>query len=286
MEAVHGLLPYWLSPSYGKHRNKTSLTIAGMDGLNSQSRNELPGSMVLDTYVHALGWDAIIEKLIEWVVNRESRYVCLCNVHSTVTAQSDPLLALALSQSDMVLPDGMPIAWMLRKNGFKKQPRIGGPDLMWKCTERFQQLGQSIFLYGSTIKTLEKLERAMYEKYPNLKIAGMVSPPFRDLSAEEEAAIADQINNSGAHALFVALGCPKQEVWMQRQRGKIMAVMFGFGAAFDFHAGNLRRAPYWMQRAGLEWLYRLAKEPSRLWRRYLVTNSKFLLSVLLSSKTR
>ena len=129
------------------------MTIAGMDGLNSQSRNELPGSMVLDTYVHALGWDAIIEKLIEWVVNRESRYVCLCNVHSTVTAQSDPLLALALSQSDMVLPDGMPIAWMLRKNGFKKQPRIGGPEQAKTLFERI--FGKTIDLGTEIVAAVE-----------------------------------------------------------------------------------------------------------------------------------
>jgi len=257
-----------------------------MSEKDSQSHEKIPGTMVLNTFVHALGWDEVIDKVTSWVGNGESRYVCLCNVHSSVTAQSDSEFAAVLSQSDLVLPDGMPIAWVLRKKGFKSQPRISGPDLMWKCAERLEQLGQSIFLYGSTTETLEKLERAMQEAFPRLRIAGAYSPPFRELSSEEEASIVDKINSSGAHALFVALGCPRQEIWMRRQRGRILAVMFGFGAAFDFHAGSVRRAPHWMQRSGLEWLHRFASEPRRLWRRYLVTNTKFLYSVLLGQYHR
>ncbi|MFK5947515.1 MAG: WecB/TagA/CpsF family glycosyltransferase [Methylococcales bacterium] len=246
----------------------------------SASPESIPYGMVLNTRVNALGWNEVVDKVSDWVVNGESRCVCLCNVHSTVTAQSDVEFASVLSQSDLVLPDGMPIAWVLRSRGFKNQPRISGPDLMWKCAEKFEFLQQSVFLYGSTEESLEKLKLVMNKAFPHLEIAGAVSPPFRTLSSEEEVDIVATINGSGAHALFVALGCPKQEQWMLDNRGIINAVMFGFGAAFDFHAGNIRRAPKWMQRSGLEWLHRLASEPGRLWRRYLVTNTKFLFSIL------
>ena len=251
-----------------------------LNEVTSVTHESIPSGVVLNTHVNALSWNKVIDKVSNWVINGESRCVCLCNVHSTVTAQSDPEFASVLSKSDLVLPDGMPVAWVLRSRGFKGQPRISGPDLMWKCAEKFELLEQSVFLYGSTSESLEKLKEVMNETFPRLKIVGAISPPFRELSSEEEATIVATINASGAHALFVALGCPKQEQWMLKNRGIINAVMFGFGAAFDFHAGNIKRAPIWMQRAGLEWLHRLASEPRRLWRRYLVTNASFLFSLL------
>lgn len=254
--------------------------MSGLNKISSVPHELIPSGIVLNTHVNALGWNEVLDKVSNWVINGESRCVCLCNVHSTVTAQSDSVFASVLSQSDLVLPDGMPIAWVLRSRGFKGQPRISGPDLMWKCAEKFELLKQPIFLYGSTQDSLEKLKKVMNEAFPRLKIVGAISPPFRDLSLEEEADIVTTINNSGAHALFVALGCPKQEQWMLKNRGTINAVMFGFGAAFDFHAGNVKRAPVWMQRSGLEWLHRFASEPRRLWSRYLITNTKFIFLVL------
>ncbi len=274
------MLSAWIQPLPRKKRGKVDLTASELNEVTAVPDESIPCGMVLNTCVNALRWDEVVDKVSSWVVNGESRCVCLCNVHSTVTAQSDIEFASVLSQSDLVLPDGMPIAWVLRSRGFKGQPRISGPDLMWKCAEKFELLEQSVFLYGSTVESLEKLKKAMNETFPRLKIAGAISPPFRELSLEEEAIIVATINGSGAHTLFVALGCPKQEQWMLKNRGIINAVMFGFGAAFDFHAGNIRRAPKWMQRAGLEWLHRLASEPGRLWRRYLVTNAKFLFLVL------
>ncbi len=240
----------------------------------------IPGNLVLNTYIHALNWDETLNLVNDWIVTGESKYVCLCNVHSVVTAQTDPVFASILEQADLVLPDGMPVAWVLRHKGFKGQPRIGGPDLMWRCCNKLEHNEKSVYLYGSTQETLEKLQATLQRQFPNLHIAGVLSPPFRELSPEEELDIIHKINNSGAHAVFVALGCPRQEAWMLRQRGKLNAVMFGFGAAFDFYAGTIRRAPAWMQHTGFEWLHRLACEPKRLWRRYLVTNTKFILLVL------
>lgn len=254
--------------------------MSGLNKITSVPHELIPSGIVLNTHVNALGWNEVLDMVSNWAINGESRCVCLCNVHSAVTAQTDYEFSSVLSQSDLVLPDGMPIAWVLRSRGFKSQPRISGPDLMWKCAEKFEQLEQSVFLYGSTIESLDKLMGVMSVAFPRLNIVGSISPPFRELSSEEEANIVTTINDSGAHALFVALGCPKQEQWMLKNRGTINAVMFGFGAAFDFHAGNVKRAPVWMQRSGLEWLHRLVSEPRRLWRRYLVTNTKFIFSVL------
>ena len=148
---------------------------------------------------------------------------------------------------------------------------------MWKYLEQAQRLQQSVFFYGSTHATLARLRRQLTHHFPDLKIAGTHSPPFRPLSTREDAAETAMINLSGAHVVLVGLGCPKQEKWMAAHRGRINAVMIGLGAAFDYHAGVVRRAPPWCQRNGLEWLYRLISEPRRLLKRYAVTNTLFII---------
>lgn len=183
----------------------------------------------------------------------------------------------ALNQADLVTPDGMPVVWMLRFLGFPGQQRINGPDLMWKLCEQAAQSGQPIFLYGNRPATLMHLQVRLQGAFPRLCIAGAIAPPFRALSLVEEEAILARIKRSGARLVFVSLGCPKQELWMAAHRGRIEAVMLGVGAAFDYHAGTQARAPLWMQRAGLEWLARLCTEPRRLWRRYALCNSRFVL---------
>jgi N-acetylglucosaminyldiphosphoundecaprenol N-acetyl-beta-D-mannosaminyltransferase len=176
----------------------------------------------------------------------------------------------------MATPDGMPVTWMLRHMGFPNQQRINGPDLMWNYCEFAERMNESIFLYGNTQQTLDNLQRRLRISFPKLMIAGTCSPPFRTLSNKEDDEIVQLINNSGARVVFVSLGCPKQELWMAAHRGKINAVMVGVGAAFDYHAGTIKRAPLWMQHHGLEWLHRLYSEPRRLWKRYIVTNSIFI----------
>jgi N-acetylglucosaminyldiphosphoundecaprenol N-acetyl-beta-D-mannosaminyltransferase len=180
----------------------------------------------------------------------------------------------------MATPDGAPVAWMLRRLGFAGQPRVNGPDLMWALCERCAASGQPVFLYGSTTATLERLVRRMGEAFPGLKLAGVESPPFQAMTDEEDAAVVKRINDSGASIVFVSLGCPKQEAWMAAHRGRVKAVMIGVGAAFDFHAGIVSRAPVWMRENGLEWLHRLGSEPRRLWRRYLVTNTLFIVGAI------
>lgn len=240
--------------------------------------SKLNGKMILGCFINAGSWDSTINLIHRWGAARESRYVCICNVHSLVTARHDEVFRNALINADMATPDGMPVTWMLRQMGFPDQQRINGPDLMWNYCELAERMNESIFLYGSTQKTLDNLQRRLNISFPKLVIAGSYSPPFRTLSSEEDAEITDRINSSGAQVVFVSLGCPKQELWMQAHRGKINAVMVGVGAAFDYHAGTIKRAPLWMQHHGLEWLHRLYSEPRRLWKRYMVTNSIFIIA--------
>ncbi len=238
------------------------------------------GQPVLEAFIDALSWDEAIGRITQWGAARESRYVCICNVHSVVTTTRDVEFKVAVNNADMSTSDGAPIAWALRRLGHPSQERINGPDLMMKYLARAEQLNQAVFFYGSTDATLAKLRIALAKQFPLLRIAGMVSPPFRPLSLEEDEQSVEMINNSGANVVFVGLGCPKQEKWMSDHRGRIHAVMVGVGAAFDYHAGAIKRAPLWWQRNGLEWLYRLGSEPRRLFKRYMVTNTLFVIGFL------
>lgn len=240
----------------------------------AQQRN---GKPVLEAFIDALSWDDAIGQIVAWGAARESRYVCICNVHSAVTTTQDVEFKIAVNNADMTTPDGAPIAWALRRLGHPSQQRINGPDLMMKYLTEAERLNQTVFFYGSTEDTLAKLRVALAKKFPMLRVGGTHAPPFRPLSLQEDDSIVDTINLSGSNVVFVGLGCPKQEKWMAEHRGRINAVMIGVGAAFDYHAGVLKRAPLWWQHNGLEWLYRLASEPRRLFRRYLVTNTLFVL---------
>ncbi len=234
---------------------------------------------VLTAPLDLLDWENAISRLIHWGGQRRSSVVCICNVHMAVTAGEDPELAAVLNGAEMVTPDGAPVAWAIRRAGYASQERINGPDLMWRYLAEAEKLGQVVFFFGGQDEVLAILREKMLQVYPGLKIGGMVSPPFRALTAEEDQAYVDQINAAGTAVLFVGLGCPKQEKWMEAHRGRIHAVMVGVGAAFDYHAGTLKRAPEWMQKAGLEWFHRLCSEPRRLWKRYLVTNTLFILGM-------
>lgn len=246
-------------------------------------RKTLP---IIGTPIDVIDWDAATEKIDAWALARESRYVCICNAHSLVTAATEPAFARVLAEADMATPDGAPVAWMLRQLGENGQQRINGPDLMLRCCERAQQSRVPVYLFGSTNDLLCRLQDSLQRRFPQLCIAGTASPPFREATPEEEQAQVDAINRSGAGIAFISLGCPKQEIWMARQRGNIAAVCIGVGAAFAFHAGDARRAPVWMRSTGLEWLHRLAQEPRRLWRRYLVTNSSFIARAIIQLMNR
>lgn len=232
---------------------------------------------VLGVSIDALDWPTAIERLLGWARARASRYVAICNVHVVVTASRDAAYREVIDGADMATPDGAPVAWVLRRTGFVGQLRISGPDLMWALLDRSALEGLPVYCYGGTQATLDAMVLRLHSAFPGLVVAGTESPPFRSLTSEEDEAVVARINASGAGLVFVGLGCPKQERWMADHRGRVNAVMIGVGAAFDFHAGTVKRAPEWMREHGLEWMHRLGSEPRRLWRRYLVTNTLFLL---------
>ena len=242
---------------------------------------------VLGARIDVVGWTDAVDRIVGWGKARQSRLVVICNVHSVVTALSNLHFAAIVERGDLVVPDGWPIAWRMRRRGHPGQERIDGPGLMLLCCARAAQEGVPIFLLGSTTQTLERLQARLLKDYPGLQIAGAVSPPFfKDPEARQETAVVERIRQSGAGILFVGLGCPKQEHWMSRNAASLDLVMLGVGAAFDFHAGIIRRAPPWMRNRGLEWLHRLFQDPRRLWRRYLMTNSRFLYELLSRRRQR
>jgi len=231
--------------------------------------------LVLGVQVDSFSEEQALARVLAWTARAESRYVAICDAHVIVRASRDESFRRIINGADMATPDGTPVAWMLRRTGFSGQRRISGPDLMWVLCERCAASGVSIYLYGGTETTLAALSRRLRHAFPNLLIAGAESPPSRLLSEEEDAAATARINASGARLVFVGLGCPKQEHWMAAHQGRVNAVALGVGAAFDFHAGTVKRAPRWIREHGFEWLWRLCAEPRRLWRRYLVTNTLF-----------
>ena len=231
---------------------------------------------VLGMRIDAASAEAYAERMLAWAKRGEARSVCACNVHTVVSARLSPDFAWVIDHADLRVPDGAPVAWRVRRQGFPQQERVSGPDLMWLCCARAAEEGVPVFLYGSSKATLARLSIRLRRAFPALRIAGSHAPPFRPTNSEEDAQVVRAIAKSGARLVFVGLGCPKQEAWMLYHRATIPAVMLGAGAAFEFLAGTKRRAPHWMQASGLEWLHRLCSEPRRLWQRYLVTNTLFL----------
>jgi exopolysaccharide biosynthesis WecB/TagA/CpsF family protein len=223
---------------------------------------------------------SVVAQLLRWARDRESRGVCFCNVHSAVVAGRDEAHRLALLAADLVVPDGAPVAWTLRRKGHHRQDRVDGPGTMWRVCAAARDQGIRVGLFGSTPEVLAALVEKMRAAFPGLDIAYIHSPPFRDATAAEDAAICAEIAQSGIGLLFVGLGCPKQERWIAQHRGLVPAVMMGLGAAFDFHSGSVARAPEWMRDSGLEWLHRLASDPGRLGARYLSSNSLFIAATL------
>ncbi len=203
-------------------------------------------------------------------------YVCVANVHMLVEAYKDKLFADIVNNSVITTPDGLPLTWALKWLYGIKQDRVAGMDLLPDLLLLASQQKIPVFFYGSTETVLERTQEYINENYPDIPSINFLSPPFRTLSSEETDNIIDKINSSGAKLVFVSLGCPKQEKWMASIQGRINALMIGIGAALPVMVGMQSRAPQWMQKSGLEWLFRLLQEPGRLWKRYLVTNTFFL----------
>lgn len=221
-------------------------------------------------------YDEFVSAILKYAKAKTSSYVCVANVHMVIEAYEHPEFADIVNSADLVTPDGMPLAKAIKALYKEEQVRVDGMSLLPILLSESENNGLSVYFYGSSQETLDDTSIHLKKNYPNLKLAGMHSPPFRKLTEEEENDIAEKITASGANIVFVVLGCPKQEVWMAGMKGKIPAIMLGIGGALPVLIGQQKRAPEWMQRNSLEWLYRFAQEPSRLFKRYFKTNSMFL----------
>lgn len=217
-----------------------------------------------------------IEEIINYSKKYESRYVCVANVHTLIEAYRNDNFALKVRNADIVTPDGMPIVWALRLLHGIKQERVAGMDLLPDLLLQAELKRIPVYFYGGTERMLNQTKTFIATNYPLLALTGFYSPPFRPLTVQEEEEIILKINSSGARIVFVVLGCPKQERWMANMKGRVYGTMIGIGGALPVLVGMQKRAPYWMQKSGLEWFFRLLQDPKRLWKRYFVTNSIFL----------
>jgi N-acetylglucosaminyldiphosphoundecaprenol N-acetyl-beta-D-mannosaminyltransferase len=232
---------------------------------------------ILGSRIDITSYEDACDRIQAWAIAQTSCYIIAANVHVVMTAYWNPTYRQVVNNAALVTPDGMPLVWALRLLGQQHATRVYGPDLMLAWCQRASNMNLSIYLYGGTNAMLQQLQQKLRSQFPQLIIAGVYAPPFRELSPAEEAKDIERINASGAKVVFVALGCPKQEYWMARQQGRIHAVMIGVGAAFAFHSGKVKQSPRWIMAVGLEWLYRFAVEPKRLWKRYLINNPAFIL---------
>jgi N-acetylglucosaminyldiphosphoundecaprenol N-acetyl-beta-D-mannosaminyltransferase len=242
---------------------------------------ELPRAEVLGVPLALADYESTMDWMDAMVAGGHRACLSAAAVHLVMVAQEDEETRRAVLQT-MTVPDGQPLVWALRALGHPHASRVYGPDLMARYCERSARSGVRMFLYGGrTDAALAQLESALLERYPGLRIVGGYSPPFRSLTDDEEREVVARINASAADVVWVGTGQPKQEKWMAAMRERLEApILAGVGAAFDFHAGLVPQAPSWMQRVGLEWSYRLAREPRRLWRRYARYNPRFVAGFL------
>ncbi len=226
--------------------------------------------------------DLAVSIISDIVAARQGGFISLVGAHPAVEARLNEKYAKLISKARLILPDGMSVVWAARVFGYKIKGRVYGPDLMVRLLAISENKGYSNFFYGGTEETLIKLVKNMKNRFPRLNVAGVLSPPFRKLSKDEETVILKQIKESKPDILWVGLGAPKQDMWMgSHEEGLPGITQIGVGAAFDFHAGQVRQAPYWIQRCGLEWLFRITQEPGRLWLRYAKCVPLFIYFVLL-----
>jgi N-acetylglucosaminyldiphosphoundecaprenol N-acetyl-beta-D-mannosaminyltransferase len=235
----------------------------------------LQSRRILRTRVDATSYRHATDQVLDWAAAGESRYVCVATVNNLIEGCDDPGYNAIMEAADLVTPDGMPLVWGLRLLGVPGASRVYGPDLTPLVCQEAARRGIPVGFYGGRDDVLDDLAAALAGRFPGLRIVYRWSPPFRALTAEEEARVRDDLRRSGARVLFVGLGTPKQERWMADHKD-LPLVMLGVGAAFDFLSGRKRQAPPALQRLGLEWLYRLVHEPRRLWRRYLYRNPRFV----------
>ena len=253
-----------------------------MPGYRFSGNGQPPRVNVLGVGVSVVDIPTALSVIENWIIRREQHYVCLPAVHSVMEAQRDESFKRIMNNAGLNPPDGMPMVWLGRLHRFSEIDRVYGPDLMLALCELSARKGYRNFFFGGAPGIPEKLAANMQNKFPGFITVGTFSPPFRLLTQDEDDQIVKMVNESRADILWVGLSTPAQQRWTAEHQRRIDApVTIAAGAAFDFHAGRVKQAPYWVQRSGTEWLYRLIREPKRLWRRYLTTNPLFLLHISL-----
>lgn len=238
--------------------------------------NEIPTCNILGVEIAAIDMDWLLRFTESHLRELSGNYMCVANVHTTVTAHDNAEYRAIQNGAALAIPDGAPLSAAGRNRGHENMQRTTGPGYMGEIFAVSPQRGYRHYFYGGTEDTLAALKSRLEERYPRLQIAGMYSPPFRSLTEQEDGEDIERINAADADFVWVGLGAPKQERWMAAHKDRIKGFMVGVGAGFDYYAGKLKRAPQWMQRCSLEWLYRLLQDPKRLLRRYLVTNIRYL----------
>ena len=243
----------------------------------------IPTVNILGVNIAAINMRWLLDFISKNINELKGDYICVSNVHTTVMASEDDNYKSIQNGGFLAIPDGGPLSSIGRFRGFTQMERTTGPSFM---EEILKKGGYRHFFYGSTDETLKKLSENFYTRYPHSKIVGLYSPPFRDLTELEDKEIINMINKTQPDFIWVGLGAPKQEIWMASHFGQVNGLMVGVGAGFDYLAGNIRRAPVLMQKYNLEWLYRLFQDPKRLFKRYLITNSKFIFKLLLNNNSK
>jgi len=246
-----------------------------------EMKKPLPRINILGVGINAITMSQALAQISVWIAHQARQYVCVCNVHTVMECQQDVAVRQAVNRAGLATPDGMPLVWLAKRSGRQKVERVYGPDLMLELCRLSVERGFSHYFYGGAPGVPELLAETLQARFPGLQIAGTCSPPFRPLTPTETRQTVGQLNQAGPDIIWVGLGTPKQDLWMAAHRPKLSApLLIGVGAAFDFYTGRVRQAPRWMQKAGLEWLFRLGQEPGRLWYRYLVYNPLFISLIL------
>jgi N-acetylglucosaminyldiphosphoundecaprenol N-acetyl-beta-D-mannosaminyltransferase len=256
------------SPDPGRPVARSRRASFGPPGLESR--------LLIGMRVDATGYPDATDRILAWARAGEARSVGVATVNNVMESHDDSDFREVMNGCDLVTPDGMPLVWGLKLLGVRNASRVYGPSLTPRLLARAAQEGVPVAFYGGAPEVIDELAAVAVRRWPELRIAYRLSPPFRELSPEEDDSIVEDIRSSGARIVFVGLGCPKQERWMAEHRDRLGIVLVGIGAAFDFLAGTKRQAPAFVQRVGLEWVFRLATEPRRLWRRYLRHNPRFV----------
>lgn len=249
-------------------------------GKENQMTENLKYHSILGTKINVTDMEKTVRYIDAHLEELKSHYICVSNVHTTVTAYRDPEYRAVQNGAAMNIPDGKPLSIVQHLSGEKEAGRVPGPDLMPELFRLSEEKGYRHYFYGSTQETLDALKDRLSEKYPEMKIVGMYSPPFRPMTEEEDREAVERINAAKPDFIWVGLGAPKQEKWMANHEGRVCGVMLGVGAGFDFHAGTVKRAPKWMQEVCMEWLYRIGQDPKRLLIRYLDTNFSFVFDLI------